>query len=214
MSTTPLPRDDLKTEVAATAARLIAEEGADYATAKRKAWEFLAGGARAALPDNAQVEAELRRYLVAFVPDHRQRLGELRARALRWMRRLAQCEPHLVGAVLNGTAGEHSDLHLHLFADSAKDVEMLLLDAGIDFEAEEGGGGNAGAAEETIHLLDRPRGGDPVGVVLDIHTRDAIRVAPRYRSAHPDLHPVEASGRAGIAQVERLLRDCHPEVAA
>jgi hypothetical protein len=214
MNPSPSTRDDLKTEVAATAARLIAEEGADYATAKRKAWELLAGGARAALPDNAQVEAELRRYLVTFVPDHPQRLGALRARALHWMRRLAQFEPHLVGAVLNGTAGEHSDLHLHLFADSAKDVEMLLLDAGIDFEVEEGGGGNAGAAEETIHLLDRPRGGDPVGVVLDIHTRDAIRVAPRHRSEQPDLHPVEAGGRAGIAQVERLLRDCHPEVAA
>ncbi|MFN7571351.1 MAG: hypothetical protein ACK5TK_07860 [Betaproteobacteria bacterium] len=205
-------RDDLKTEVAATAARLIAEEGADYATAKRKAWEQLAGGARAALPDNAQVEAELRRYLVAFVPDHQQRLGELRARALRWMRRLAQFEPHLVGAVLNGTAGEHADLHLHLFADSAKDVELLLLDAGIDFEVEDGGADSAGAPEETIHLLDRPRGRDPVGVVLDVHTRDAIRVAPRFRSEHPDLHPVEASGRAGIAQVERLLRERHPEL--
>jgi hypothetical protein len=213
-----LPRDDLKTEVAAAAARSIAEEGLDYASAKRKAWAELGGGTRAALPDNALVEAELRRYFHTFMSEEQPRiLAALRGQALRWMKRLAPFDPHLVGAVLNGTAGEHSDLHLHLFADSAKDVEMLLLNAGVPFEVDAGAEA-PGGPEETLRLLDRQRAADgrptAVGVVLDVHPRDAIRIAPRYRSEYPGLHPVEASGRAGIAQVERLLRERHPEVTA
>jgi hypothetical protein len=213
----PLPRDDFRTEVAAAAARLIAEEGLDYATAKRKAWAELGGGPRALLPDSALIEAELRRYYETFMPEEQPRiLAALRAHALRWMKRLESFEPHLVGAVLNGTAGPHSDLHLHLFADSAKDVELLLLNAGVQFEAEAGSDA-PGGAEETLRLVDRlrpaPGALSAVGVVLDVHPRAAIRVAPRHRSAQPGLHPVEAGGRAGIAQVERLLRERHPELA-
>jgi hypothetical protein len=56
---------DLQIEIAAAAARLIAEDGLDYASAKRKAaHEVLGEGARQTLPDNAVVELEL---LVATV---------------------------------------------------------------------------------------------------------------------------------------------------
>ena len=36
-------------------------------------------------------------------------------------------DPHLTGAVLNGTAGRHSDICLQLFADSDKELEFFLL---------------------------------------------------------------------------------------
>jgi hypothetical protein len=207
------PRHELQTEIAAAAARLIAEDGCDYATAKRKAVREVAGDesvARGALPDNAAIERELRRYLETFGGDeHRARLGALRALALRLMERLAAFNPHLVGAVLNGTATEHSDVHLHLFTDSEKDVEMFLLDAGIDFDVDEGQDG-PGGARETLHFVVRPERATGlaarIGVVLSVHGADAIRVAPRWRSDATDLHPVEAAGRATREQLAQLLQ--------
>lgn len=213
------PESDLRAELAATAARLIAEEGCDYVQAKRRAAHELLGNDRApALPDNAAVERELRRYLQLFDGEaHPRRLAALRALAVRLMERLAEFEPHLVGAVLNGTATEHSDVHLHLYVDSAKDVEVALMNAGIDFDVDEG------RADDRPRPLERlsfvvpapadaalpPRVGH-VGVHLHVYGRDAIRVAARTRTdaaLEPDLHPVEAAGRANLAAVRRLLED-------
>ena len=204
--------DPQRIELAAAAARLIAEEGFDYGSAKRRAAEELYGaGTRVTLPDNAVVESELRRYLATFGGDgHRQRLLALRQVAATLMQRLEGFNPHVVGAVLNGTATEHSDVHLHLFADSAKDVELFLLDQGTDFEADEGDD-SPGGAEETLRLTIQPARtrGMParVDVVLAVHGIDAIRVAPRHRSSSPGLHPVEALGRANLAQLRQLIED-------
>ncbi|MCK6431336.1 MAG: UDP-N-acetylmuramate--alanine ligase, partial [Burkholderiaceae bacterium] len=149
---------DTAVEIAAAAARLIAEEGCDYALAKRKAVRAVLGegeGARAQLPDNALIEAELRRYLQTFAADSQPaQLTALRSLALDWMSRLAEFNPHLVGAVLNGTATEHSDVHLHLFTDSVKDVEIALLNAGIAFEVE-AGADEPGGPEEVLQFVVR-----------------------------------------------------------
>ncbi|MCA3223967.1 MAG: UDP-N-acetylmuramate--alanine ligase [Burkholderiales bacterium] len=205
----PTP-SDLDLEIAAVAARLIAEDGCDYASAKRKAArELLGNSARGRLPDNALVEQALRRYLRTFDSErHAERLGALRRAALQWMERLATFEPHLVGAVLNGTATEHSDLHLHLFTDNPKDVEMFLLDAGLAFEAEAGEDA-PGKADEVLHLVVPAPRGSPLpprlGLVLSVHAADAVRLAPRFRSSGTDLHPVETLGRAGAAQLRQLI---------
>ena len=53
------------------------------------------------------------------------------------MTELAMFNPYLTGAVLNGTAGEHADIHLHLFVDSPKDVEIYLLNKNVQFEISE-----------------------------------------------------------------------------
>ncbi len=205
-----VPPSDLQSEIAAAAARLIAEEGLDYATAKTKALHTVAGtsrNARGLLPDNAQIESELRRWLTTFGGErHRQHLRALRMLALQLMQRLAAFAPHLTGAALNGTATEHSDLHLHLFADSAKDVEHFLLNEGVDFEVFE-----SPEAEELIQFVVAPARtrGMParIGVVLEIYGPHALRVAPRGAATDPDLHPVEASGRANIEQLQNLLAD-------
>jgi hypothetical protein len=205
-------RSDAKLEIAAHAARLIAEEGFDYASAKRKAARALAGDgadARALLPDNSLVESELRRYLATFAADtHPPLLAALRRLALQWMRRLEPFNPHLTGAVLNGTATEHSDIHLQLFTDSAKDVEIHLLNEGIEFDVDAGEDAADGKLESLVLLARAPaRGVLParVGVHLDIYAFDAIRIAARSRSSEPGLHPVEAAGRASIAMVDALL---------
>ena len=61
----------------------------------------------------------------------------MRATALQVMDALAEFRPYLTGAVLNGTAGEHDAVHLQLFADSAKEVEIYLLNRNVNIEISE-----------------------------------------------------------------------------
>jgi hypothetical protein len=140
----PIPNDDLqqlRARIAATAARMIAQDGADYATAKAKAARQVLGVDRPSpnhLPDNIQVEDEVRRYQALFQgPAQAARLQHLRQAALAVMESLAEFQPYLTGAVLNGTAGEHDDIHLQLFADSAKEVQIWLLNRNVEIDISE-----------------------------------------------------------------------------
>ncbi|MDR1311766.1 MAG: hypothetical protein LBK01_07860 [Burkholderiaceae bacterium] len=130
----------VRNRIAATAARIVAEEGADYAFAKKKALRQVAGRTRAngnIVPDNSEVEDEVRRYNALFLRDSQPaRLLQLRLAALKMMRELADFHPHLTGAVLNGTGGEQSEIQLQLFTENAKDVAIFLLNQGISFDVE------------------------------------------------------------------------------
>jgi hypothetical protein len=131
----------LRDEIAASAAQMIAEEGLDYQSAKRKAYDRITGGhrgriAQEALPTNEQVEAAVRDYLAVFCADHQPaRLRSLRLQALALMQRLADFQPSLLGAVANGTATEFSGIHLACVSDNAKGLGIFLLDAGLQPEA-------------------------------------------------------------------------------
>ncbi|MFC0254350.1 hypothetical protein [Massilia consociata] len=131
----------LRAEIAANAARLIAQDGADYDTARRKAARQVLGVDRPApnlMPDNFQIEDEVRKYQSLFGgPGQAARLNAMRETALQVMDQLADFRPYLTGAVLNGTAGEHDDIHLQLFADSAKEVEIYLLNRNVNIEISE-----------------------------------------------------------------------------
>jgi hypothetical protein len=209
----PTRGDDLKTAIAAAAARWIAEEGCDYATAKRRGARDVLGdavGVSGAMPDNPLVESELRRYLRLFAADQPVQLTALRRLALAWMQRLAQFNPHLVGAVLNGTATGHSGIHLNLYADSAKDVEIFLLNQSLSFDALDPGP-NADNTQEVLQFLvrapARSRIDGNVSVTLHVMDPVALRVAPAGRPKDPELHPVERAGRANTAMIERLLAE-------
>lgn len=140
----PNQSDDLqqlRAQIAALAARMVAQDGAEYAVAKRKAASQVLGSEPPAanlLPDNSEVEEEVRRYQALFQGDSQPaRLLRLRTIALQVMDALAQFQPYLTGPVLNGTAGEHDDIHLQLFADSAKEVQIFLLDKNVEIEISE-----------------------------------------------------------------------------
>lgn len=137
----PSDTELLRAEIAAAAARMIAEDGADYGSAKRKAAKLVLGNTKVRgdiLPDNAQIEAEVREYQALFFGDEQaQRLLLLRQLALQLMERFADFSPYLTGAVVNGTAGEHSDIHLQLFAESSKDVAVFLLNNDVDYDVSE-----------------------------------------------------------------------------
>jgi len=114
----------------------MAEDGiTDYHLAKKKAARQLGLPEHTAFPDNAEVEAELRAYRSLYQgEDHEEMLAALRQTALEVMELLAPFNPYLTGSVLDGTAGEHSTIDILLFADSAKEVEIFLLNRGIDVE--------------------------------------------------------------------------------
>lgn len=139
MGNAPNPR--IREEIAAAAARLVAESGLDYASAKRKAAREVAGAARIAqdlLPDNDEIEAALREYQRLFQADTQPaHLLQLRRTALAVMELLPQYDLYLVGAVANGTAGEHSELYLQCYIESSKDLHIDLLNAGVDADADE-----------------------------------------------------------------------------
>ncbi len=126
----------LRDELAAVAARLVVEDGLDYASAKRKAVHRVLGpGARTDMqPDNSELRAHIERYLAVFHgQEHPRLLWQLRCAALSLMQAFAAFHPYLAGAVWNGTATLHSGLHVLLFPDDPKEVEIHCIDMGIHY---------------------------------------------------------------------------------
>jgi hypothetical protein len=218
-------RASLQERVAALAARRMVEDGEEADRAKHKSAAALLGSAAralGALPDDEQLGAALRQYLrSAGGPEHRAWLHGQRSLALEWMLRLGPFEPHLVGSVLDGSATMGAPLELHLYADSAKDVEVALLDLGIAFRADQ-------IDDRRRHLLQRigfvdesaaraaPAGpgrlrGTPI--LLTVHDRAALRIAPGSWRApvDPELHPVERCRRADAAMLRRLIDETQLE---
>ena len=118
---------------------MMAEDGInDFAYAKKKAGKQLGVSENSILPTNAEIEEEIRLYNEIYNADEQpQELEKLRKVALFTMQIFERFNPHLTGSVLDGTAGKFSQTNIHLFADSAKDVEMFLLNQQIPFESSE-----------------------------------------------------------------------------
>jgi hypothetical protein len=189
--------DSLQSEIAATAARMVVEEGLEYGPAKRRAVKQLGLPQRAALPDNDAVEEAVREYISVFCGDTQPaELEALRRHALTWMERLAEFRPHLTGAVWNGTATRLSDIYLQLFCDDPKSAEIALIDKGVDYEARTVTGFQ-GMPVEALSLSSMCPGlGEPVGVHLLIHDHDDLRGAlkpdARRRVSRGDAAAVRA----------------------
>src|SRR5579872_5054944 len=123
---------NLRRALAQEAARIMAQQGIhDFLTAKRKAADRLGVTDSSVLPRNTEIEAALAEYQRLFdARAHRRSLESQRRAALHAMHWLARFQPRLVGAVLSGTATEHADIQLHLFADRPENVALQLLDHG------------------------------------------------------------------------------------
>ena len=123
----PNPRAEmLRQAVAEEAARVMAEQGIDdFLFAKRKAAARLGVVDASILPRNTEIEAALFARRRLFADDrHQDEIADLRRSALQAMRLMAEFDPRLVGPVLTGTASAHSDIHLHLFSESAEAVSI------------------------------------------------------------------------------------------
>ena len=191
----------VREEIAIAAARMIAEDGLDYSTAKRKAARQVVGEARvegAWLPDNDQIEEEIREYQALFQGESQPAvLRRLREIALDWMRRLEAFNPYLTGAVLNGTAGEHSDIHLQSFCDNPKEVAIYLLNANVQYDVSETRHFAARGYVETLSFLWRASRDDaPVGIHVALYDTDdlrgAVRADGRGRVSRANLQALQA----------------------
>ena len=203
----PKPNDEarqLRAEIAAAAARLIAQDGAQYDNAKRKAARQVLGEAHGninmlpanLLPSDTEIELEVRLYQALFHADTQPaHLFRLRTAALQVMELLEKFSPYLTGSVLSGTAGPHDDIHLQLFADSAKEVEIFLLNQNLSLDF-----------SEAPHFKG-PRF-DPVEVVSFLWQQEGVHAALYELDDLRGAQKLRADGklvRADLAAVRALL---------
>ncbi|MGA7595500.1 MAG: hypothetical protein WCA64_09935 [Gallionella sp.] len=189
-------RDLMREQLAHHAAKLMAEDGiTDHAFAKRKAARQLGAADTQHMPSNQEVDNALNVYRALYQRGiHPGVLHQLRNQALTTMRRLADFHPYLTGSVLNGTAGEQSDINLQLFSDDAKSVLLFLLKHRIAFEDGEWKV-RVNGREETVpsYTLTSESGNQTHIVVLPANARHS-------GSRHPETH-------ADISAVQTLLSD-------
>jgi len=135
------PRIDLNARqyIAQEAARLISEHGIkDFLMAKQKAANSLGVTDKHVMPSNTDVEQALLEYQRIFQSNSQPKhLNALRQTALKAMRLLKPYHPMLVGSVQRGTAGEYSDVNLHIFTDHPESFGHFLDEHTIPYEQNE-----------------------------------------------------------------------------
>ena len=194
--------DNLRRALAQEAARIMAEHGIrDFFIAKRKAAERLGvNDGAAVLPKNTEIETALVEYQRLFGGDsHTESLHAQRRAALNAMRYLQEFEPRLVGAVLSGTATEHSDVQLHLFADRAESVTLKLMERRVPYEV----------TEKRVKMnAERVLAYPGVRFEMDDHEIEAT-VFPTDGIRQAPVSPVDGKPmrRANTFEVEALLGD-------
>ena len=188
---------NLRRQLAYSAARMIAEDGADYATAKQKAARQAGLADANLLPDNQEIEEALREYQELYQKEHQPaHLRHLREVAVKVMREFEGFRPALVGAVLSGTAGQFSDVNLHLYTDDPKALSMFLLNKRYRFEEGTRRVQRGGRFDEVPQISLEV---DDVTVTMTVLDPDDERSAARLRGAD------DAPSRARLAEVEALL---------
>ncbi len=192
-------KGELRLRIAVEAARLIAESGVrDYAFAKHKAAMRLGIVHDDVLPKNSEIDEALREHQRLFQAENRPALlRHLRETALEAMRFFAAFEPRLVGAVLEGTADQHSSVCLHLFSDDPDAPARFLDEQGIPHDQE-----NRRVRLTRETYAEFPVlvfAAESVSIDLTVFPYDLLRQAPLDRI---DEKPMR---RATLSAVEQLL---------
>jgi hypothetical protein len=190
---------NLRKQLAYMAARLMAEGGvADYGSAKMKAARQAGLVDTNLLPDNHEIEEALREYQELYQKDEQPaQLRRLREVAVKVMREFGEFRPVLVGSVLSGTAGMHSDVNLQVFTDDSKALTIFLVNRRYRFEEGSRRIPRGGRLDEVPQIsLDV----DDVTVTLTVLDRDDERTPLRTRA-----DAGEGPSRARLADVEALL---------
>ncbi|MCL2876205.1 MAG: hypothetical protein FWF12_07955 [Betaproteobacteria bacterium] len=169
---------------------MMAEDGIDdFGFAKRKAARQLGTGEATgeSLPTNAEIETELRRWQTLYQDKELpERLASMRRAAVGLMRLLGEFRPYLTGGALDGTAGRYAEIEIDLFPESAKDVEIFILNVPFPYEHREVRKTPPDAPEAVLALEWE-----------DIPVRLSIYPAPAERTRRQP--------RARLAQVEALI---------
>lgn len=189
----------MRMRIAQEAARLMSEEGVqDFYVAKRKAAQHLGAPDTRNMPRNQEIETALVAYHRLFGGEERSgHLRALRESAVQAMRFLAGFRPRLVGSVLSGTAGQHADINLHLFADTPEEVSLFLLDNNIPFQPAQKRLRVTRESWQEFPAYEFMAGDYPVELV--VFPREGRREAPR---SPVDGRPMQ---RARLEEVEALI---------
>jgi hypothetical protein len=189
----------LKSEIAASAAALVVDEGLEYGPAKRRAVKHMGLPARTELPDNELLDDAVREYISVFCADTQPfELAALRELALVWMQRMAAFRPYLTGAVWHGTATKLSDIYIQLFCDDPKSAEIALIEHNADYEPRTVKGFTGGDVEAlSLSSLCKPLNAH-VGVHYMVYDHDDLRGALR-----PDARG--RTPRGNIVAVQKLI---------
>ena len=191
----------MRQRIAMEAARIIVEGGIrDFYVAKRKAASKLGAPNTRNMPKNTEIENALIEHQRLFKSEsYSYNLKQLLDASLEAMQFFSDFHPRLVGAILNGTANEHSFVELHLFANTQEEVAIFLMDHHIPYEQiekrlrigqekyESYPGFRFMAGDNTIELL--------------VFTED--------KSKQPPLDQVSGKlmQRAGIEEVESMIQE-------
>jgi len=189
----------MRARIAQEAARLVTEEGVqDYYAAKRKAAQRLGAPDTRNMPRNSEIEAALEEYQRLFRGEQQSdHLQTLREGAVQAMRFLTEFNPRLVGSVLSGTAGQHADINLHLFADTPEEVSLFLMETHIPFQTAHKRMRVGREEWQDFPSYEFLAGDHAVNLV--VFPREGHREAPRSPVDGKPMH------RAGLQEVERLL---------
>ena len=170
----------------------------NFLFAKRKAAERFGVVDGSVLPRNTEIEEALREYQRLFGgEEHVESLYAQRQVAAEVMRRLQKFQPRLVGPVLHGTATEHDDVLLHVFADRTETVTLALMDQGVPHEV-----GERRVRLNAERVVNQPALRltiDDQPIELVVFGIDGIRQSP--------VSPVDGKPmrRAALEEVEALL---------
>ncbi|OAM52177.1 hypothetical protein A7981_01425 [Methylovorus sp. MM2] len=213
----------LRQLVAQHAARMMAEDGiSDYAYAKRKAGRQLGVLDANCLPTNTEIEEEIRLFHEIYNSDSQpQALRQLRSDALVVMQLLERFNPHLTGSVLDGTAGSYAETHIHLFADSLKDVEIFLLNQQIPYESDEKSYriGNERRSHDRkgqdrkkvpVFTLDGPNG----LIKLSIFELDDIRVPTKNKTTGSNATKANTKDLQELLAAESVMAESSTQLAS
>lgn len=185
-------RDLMREQLAHQAAKLMAEDGiTDHALAKRKAARQLGAADTQHMPSNQEVDNALHSYRILYQHEsHPGILHQLRIDALQTMRLLAQFHPYLTGSVLNGTAGEQSDINLMVFSDDEKAVLLFLLKHNIEFQDREWKVQLGGHLETVPSYAMLGESGAEIHII--VLPENALHSGSRHPETHADIAAVEA----------------------
>jgi hypothetical protein len=194
----PKHQQQMRARIAHLAARMIAEDGiSDYSLAKRKAARQAGAPDSRNLPTNEEIEDALRAHQALYQRDeHPARLEHMRRLALTTMRLLEDFNPYLTGGVLSGGIGRHAEIHLQLYTDRPKELEIFLHNREIPFRAREQRVwvGDQSSLVPTL-VLSTAEGEINLTVLAPAHRRQPLRLSPDGRALE----------RASIDSVQTLL---------
>ncbi|MFO1505626.1 MAG: hypothetical protein U1F23_00880 [Lysobacterales bacterium] len=191
----------LQRNIAIEAARLISEDGVrDYRRAARKASARLGIMDERALPTARDIDDALREHQRLFAGSARLvTVRRLRESALAGMRALERFHPRLVGAVLDGTADEHSRVCLLLHADDPQEVAWFLDERRIPYVQ----------STRKVQLdHQRTRNFPVLGFIADDAPFDlTVLPAASLRQAPLDRHEGKPRPRASARELAMLLEE-------